>query len=46
MNETPMILVRNLYKTYRAGEVDVHALQGASLDVAQGEFVAIVGASG
>ena len=43
---TPMIQVRNLYKTYRAGDVDVHALQGASLDVARGEFVAIVGASG
>jgi putative ABC transport system ATP-binding protein len=41
-----MIQVRNLYKTYRAGEVDVHALQGASLDVERGEFVAIVGASG
>jgi len=41
-----MIQVRNLYKTYRAGDVDVHALQGASLDIAKGEFVAIVGASG
>ena len=46
MSNTPMIQVRNLYKTYRAGEVDVHALQGASLDIVRGEFVAIVGASG
>ena len=45
-SEAPLIQVRNLYKTYRAGEVDVHALQGASLDVERGEFVAIVGASG
>jgi putative ABC transport system ATP-binding protein len=47
MNEAaPMIQVRNLYKTYRAGDVDVHALQGANLDVAKGEFVSVVGASG
>ena len=33
MSETPLIQVRDLYKTYRAGDVDVHALQGANLDV-------------
>ena len=46
MNEAPIIQVVNLYKTYRAGDVDVHALQGANLQVAKGEFVAVVGASG
>jgi putative ABC transport system ATP-binding protein len=46
MSETSIIQVRDLYKTYRAGDVDVHALQGANLDVAKGEFVAIVGPSG
>jgi putative ABC transport system ATP-binding protein len=46
MSETPIIQVRDLYKTYRAGDVDVHALQGANLDVKKGEFVAIVGPSG
>jgi putative ABC transport system ATP-binding protein len=46
MSETPIIQVRDLYKTYRAGDVDVHALQGANLDVIQGEFLAIIGPSG
>ena len=41
-----IIQVRNLMKTYRTGEVDVHALNGVSLDVARGEFVSIVGTSG
>jgi len=46
MNEAPIIQVVNLYKTYRAGDIDVNALQGANLEVAKGEFVSIVGASG
>jgi putative ABC transport system ATP-binding protein len=46
MSETPIIQVRDLYKTYRAGDVDVHALQGANLEVQRGEFVAIIGPSG
>lgn len=46
MNDAAMIEVRNLTKTYRTGDVDVHALRGANLTVARGEFVSIVGASG
>lgn len=46
MSENPIIKVRNLYKTYRAGDVDVHALQGANMEVKKGEFLSIVGASG
>jgi len=42
----PIIRVRGLTKVYRVGEVDVHALRGVDLDIARGEFVAIVGASG
>jgi putative ABC transport system ATP-binding protein len=46
MSEDPIIEVRNVYKTYRAGDVEIHALRGANLEVTAGEFVAIVGASG
>jgi putative ABC transport system ATP-binding protein len=42
----PIIRVRGLTKTYHVGDVDVHALRGADLDVTPGEFMAVVGPSG
>ncbi len=41
-----MIKTDKLCKHYRRGSETVYALQGASLDIAAGEFVAIVGPSG
>ncbi len=41
-----MIRVENLSKTYQMGEVEVHALQDASFQIKEGEFVVILGPSG
>jgi putative ABC transport system ATP-binding protein len=41
-----LIETRQLRKTYQLGETEVHALAGVSIDVAEGEFVAVMGPSG
>lgn len=41
-----IIRVRDLRKTFHVGDVDVQALRGVELDVARGEFLAIIGPSG
>jgi putative ABC transport system ATP-binding protein len=42
----PLIRIDHLVKNYPLGDVEVHALRGVSVQVQQGEFVAIMGASG
>ena len=41
-----LIELRDIYKIYPMGEETVHALDGVSLTIDRGEFVAIVGQSG
>ncbi len=41
-----IIRVRGLQKIYHVGDVEVPALRGVDLDVARGEFLAVIGPSG
>ena len=42
----PLIRARQLTRVYRLGGGDVHALRGVDCDIAQGDYVAVMGASG
>jgi putative ABC transport system ATP-binding protein len=42
----PLIRTSGLAKAYRIGENEVNALAGVSVDIEQGEFVAVMGPSG
>jgi ABC-type sugar transport system ATPase subunit len=46
MMPQPVIALREVRKVYGEGDTAVHALRGISLDVAPGEYLAIMGASG
>jgi macrolide transport system ATP-binding/permease protein len=41
-----LIQVRDLWRVYTLGDVEVQAVRGVSTDIAAGEFVAVMGASG
>ena len=44
--ETPLIELRDIYKIYHMGDMDVRASDGITLKICRGEFVSIVGTSG
>jgi putative ABC transport system ATP-binding protein len=46
MNNTPIIEVRDLKKSFHVGDVEVRALRGVDMDITAGEFVSIIGPSG
>jgi len=41
-----MITARNIHRTFTSGDIVTHVLKGVDVDIAEGEFVAIMGKSG
>jgi putative ABC transport system ATP-binding protein len=41
-----VIQLQDIHKTYHTGDVEVHAVRGVTMQISQGEFVALMGASG
>jgi putative ABC transport system ATP-binding protein len=46
MDAAPLVQLQNVTKVYQMGDVALHALRGVTLEIAQGDFTAIMGASG
>jgi putative ABC transport system ATP-binding protein len=41
-----LVVLDNITKVYRMGDMEVHALRGVTLEIPRGDFVAVMGASG
>ena len=41
-----MIALRDLWRTYHVGDSDVHAMRDVSLEIAKGDYLAVMGPSG
>src|SRR5437764_14221581 len=46
MKNGEVLKLTDVHKTYRTGDVEVHAVRGVSLEIQRGAFVALMGASG
>jgi putative ABC transport system ATP-binding protein len=44
--ESPVIQLQNIYRTYEMGDQVLNALDGVNVDIRRNEYIAIVGASG
>lgn len=42
----PLVILEDVKKSYRVGDQEIHALDGVSLRIEEGEFLAIIGPSG
>ena len=40
------VVMENVKKTYKMGEVTIHAVDGVNIEIHKGEFAVIVGPSG
>ncbi len=45
-NNSAILVVKDLVKTYQMGEFEIHALNGVSFSVNSGEFIGLMGTSG
>ena len=46
MTDAPLIRLTDITKIYQMGDMEVRALDGVSMEIARGEYVAIMGPSG